>query len=200
MSNIFFEQVFNGFNSVFGQLTAVTIDKDAYLGDWYEVMRLPVNFQSNSTSSMAGYSANPDGSIKVFNRAFSDNFNTVVDSIEGVAVPYANESGKLSVSFPSNIPPQYQFAYNFFGIPNGFPAPYWVIKKGEKLTNQQNPNMNGKYSYAIVSAPGSSFCWVLARLKPNSTTYITFIPTLRDLGFSGKQFIAPYATSANIVI
>jgi lipocalin len=200
MTNVFFEQVFNGFNSVFCKLNAVAVDKDAYFGDYYEVMRMPTNFQSDGTSSMAGYSANPDGSIKVFNRAFSDNFTTVVDTIEGVAVPYADESGKLSVSFPSIIPQQLQFAYNFFGIPRGFPAPYWVIKLGEKLTNQQDPNLNGKYSYAIVSSPGLSFCWVLSRFKPNSNTYNTFIQTLRDLGFGGKEFLVPYATTAKILI
>lgn len=186
------QNLFNLYNDVFDKIKTVNIEIDSYSGKYYEVMRMPTSFQDDSTSSTAEYTKINDSTIKVFNTSYINDFQESVDDISGYAVLNTGESGKLSVFFPSNVS-QYKAILSIFGIPDGFPAPYWVIETGSILTNQPHTELNGKYEYAIVTSPGKTFCWVLARSKPQTDTFTRYVPILESLGFKGKKFVVPYA-------
>src|SRR5690606_41809489 len=43
------------------------VDLDKYLGEWYEIARMPAPFEKNCYAAKAEYSKNADGTIKVVN-------------------------------------------------------------------------------------------------------------------------------------
>lgn len=52
--------------------TAVSpFEKDRYLGLWYEIARKDFKFERNLNNTIAEYSLNEDGSIKVVNRGYN---------------------------------------------------------------------------------------------------------------------------------
>ncbi|XP_072219984.1 apolipoprotein D-like [Leuresthes tenuis] len=84
-------------------------DAARYLGKWYEIQKLPTNFQVGQCSN-ALYSLKAPGVIEVFNSELLD--DGTVNSILGTAkVVDPAEPAKLAVSFSENQPP----------------GPYWVL-------------------------------------------------------------------------
>ena len=68
-----------------------------YLGDWYEIARLPHSFEKDMEYVKANYSLNPDGSVKVVNSGIKHGKHK---SIYGIASFKGNKNmGNLEVSF-----------------------------------------------------------------------------------------------------
>ncbi|KAM3604827.1 uncharacterized protein V6R79_016760 [Siganus canaliculatus] len=83
-------------------------DPTKYIGKWYEIMKLPTNFQKGECGT-ATYSLKAPGVLGVFNRELLDNGS--INAIQGQAkVRDPAEPAKLEVSFS--------------GTP---PGPYWVL-------------------------------------------------------------------------
>ena len=111
------------------------VDLTRYVGKWYEIARYPTSFQADCASSTADYTAQPDGTIGVFNTCLAAD-GSVVSTIEGSAsVVDPTTNAKLTVTFPS--------------VP--FPADYWIIDLGQE------------YEYAVVSDPLRLTLFILSR-------------------------------------
>ncbi|HQK99505.1 MAG TPA: lipocalin family protein [Smithellaceae bacterium] len=118
-----------------GVTPAGDFDLHRYLGRWHEIARLDHSFERGLSQVTAEYSLNPDGSVRVVNRGFSESENKWKQA-EGRAV-FVNrpDQGYLKVSF--------------FGP---FYGSYVVID-----LDREN------YSWAMVCGPDRSYLWILAR-------------------------------------
>jgi apolipoprotein D and lipocalin family protein len=115
--------------------TVQRVDLNRYLGRWYEIARLPNQFEVDCVGVTADYALNADGSIKVVNTCRKTKLDGPVDTAEGRAtIADATTKAKLSVTF-------------FWP----FAGDYWVIGLAED------------YSWALVGEPSGRYLWLLAR-------------------------------------
>ncbi|MBQ9789395.1 MAG: lipocalin family protein [Lentisphaeria bacterium] len=68
-----------------------------YLGDWYEIARLPHYFERDMNYVKTNYSLNPDGTVRVVNRGIKDNKEKISVGIGKFSG--AKDVGELEVSF-----------------------------------------------------------------------------------------------------
>nr|XP_040027708.1 apolipoprotein D-like [Gasterosteus aculeatus aculeatus] len=113
-------------------------DTARYLGNWYEIQRLPHAFQYGDCST-ATYSLQSPGVVGVLNRELLA--NGTIDSISGSATAKdASEPAKLLVSFFENAPP----------------APYWVLS-----TDYDSYTL--VYSCTDLELLHVDFAWIMSR-------------------------------------
>ena len=113
-----------------------------YLGEWYEVARLPVFYQPDKTLAKATYGpgAKP-GEVTVFNESF-DQAGQPLKSIRGTAIM-------------ENSPPPGRFTVKFPGIPAlvaAFSGPNYHVLHVDK-----------NYRTAVVGIPSRKALWILSR-------------------------------------
>lgn len=148
--------------------TVASVDLNRYTGKWYEIAHYPTFFQAGCASSTAEYTANPDGTIGVFNTCLDANGN-VNSTIQGTArVVDSTTNAKLKVSFP--------------GIP--FAGDYWIIQLG------------GNYEYAVVGDPTRSTLFILSRTPTlDQGTLDGILAALTNQGYDPSRVIydAPIA-------
>ena len=117
-----------------GVETVDGFELDRYLGTWYEIARLDHRFERGLSDVTATYSMRDDGGVRVVNRGRNEEGEW--DEAEGKAYFVdASDQGRLKVSF--------------FGP---FYGGYNVIELDK-----------AGYEYSLVSGPGRSFLWILAR-------------------------------------
>jgi apolipoprotein D and lipocalin family protein len=145
------------------------VDLTRYVGKWYEIAHYPTAFQADCGSSTAEYTAQDDGTIKVFNTCLAAD-GSVVSTIEGTAsVVDPKTNAKLAVRFP-NVP---------------IPAPYWIIDLGTD------------YEYAVVSDPFRLTLFILSRTPTlDSATLDGIKSRLVDQGYDPEQLIYDVPVSA----
>lgn len=115
--------------------TVQRVDLERYLGRWYEIARLPNEFEVDCVGVTATYSLNTDGTVKVVNRCRKGKLDGPEDVAEGTAaVVDTATNAKLSVTF-------------FWP----FAGDYWVI------------DLADDYSWALVGEPSGRYLWILAR-------------------------------------
>jgi apolipoprotein D and lipocalin family protein len=121
--------------------TVSKVDLKRYTGLWYEIAKIPNNFQDHCTgNTTAEYMLQEDGRIKVINSCLDEDGE--IDKAEGVAkVVDKSTNAKLEVSFVS-----------FLGI-RPFWGDYWII------------GLDDNYEYAVVGTPDRKYGWILARKK-----------------------------------
>jgi apolipoprotein D and lipocalin family protein len=117
-------------------------DAKRYLGEWYEVARLPVFYQPDGTLAKATYGPGENaGQITVFNESF-DLDGRPLKSIRGTATMEKD-------------PPPGRFKVKFPGIPAlvaAFSGPnYHVIQ------------VDDDYRTAVVGVPSRKALWILSR-------------------------------------
>jgi apolipoprotein D and lipocalin family protein len=119
--------------------TVRNVDLQKYTGVWYEIAKIPNNFQDQCiANTTAEYSLMEDGRIKVINSCLDEDGE--IDRAEGVAkVVDKNTNAKLEVSFVS-----------FLGI-RPFWGDYWILGLGDN------------YEYSVVGGPNRKYGWILAR-------------------------------------
>ena len=83
------------------------IDINKYLGRWYEIAKIPKQFEQNFTNVTADYSLNSDGTINVINSGYS--FDDKV-SITGIA-KQTDVPNLLKVSFFTGVKSDYNILY-----------------------------------------------------------------------------------------
>lgn len=134
---------------------------DPYLGDWYEIARLPHRFEEGLACITATYRRRADGGIRVINRGYSladGNWETA----EGQA--YFLESpnvGRLKVSFFG----PYYGGYNILALDDG-------------------------YHHALVSGPSRDYLWILARRPQlDDATYQALVSRARELDFPVESLV-----------
>jgi apolipoprotein D and lipocalin family protein len=121
--------------------TAPSLDLTRYLGTWYEIARLPMRHEpAEYTDISASYTRQPDGTIRVDNRAF-DGDGQLKESVGEAQVVDPAEPGKLAVSF----------------LPEGLrwipftKGDYWILRVDED------------YRTALVGSPDFEYLWLLHR-------------------------------------
>jgi len=135
---------------------------DRYLGKWYEIARLDHSFERGLTHVSADYSPRPDGGVRVVNRGYSER-EASWKEIEGKAYFVGQpDEGFLKVSF--------------FGP---FYGSYVIFE----LDHQG-------YAYSMVSGPGKSWLWILAR-RPAMDDALkkTLVEKAAGLGFDTSKLV-----------
>lgn len=141
--------------------TVPRVDIDRYLGDWYEVARLPNRFQRRCLGDVrASYARRDDGRLDVVNRCRGDE-GTV--EARGVARIVDTTTGaRLKVRF---APAFLSFLPQVWGD-------YWVI------------GLADDYSWAVVGSPDRHYLWVLARTPAlDAASYEKALDAARSNGF-----------------
>jgi apolipoprotein D and lipocalin family protein len=122
--------------------TVESVDLERYSGVWYEIARLPNDFQDHCAGDVkATYSLRPDGRIDVVNACRTESGE--LDEARGVA-RLANEDGtnsKLKVRFAPAI-------LSFLPMVWG---DYWIL------------GLAPDYHWAVVGEPSRQYLWILAR-------------------------------------
>jgi apolipoprotein D and lipocalin family protein len=114
--------------------TAAYVDLYRYLGDWYDLGHYPAWFQRNSYGTMAHYSLDTDGSIKVVNTSYKGPDGPLKTATAKAWVADKTSNAKLKV----------QFYWPFSGD-------YWILE------------VDPDYQWAIVGHPAREYLWLLSR-------------------------------------
>ena len=167
--------------------TPPTVEKVAlnqYLGEWFELERIPNEFQDNTPSgysecynTIASYSLRDDAKINVQNTCTREFEGKQEDKIEvakaiGRVVRNSNNS-KLKVNFTGIA------LLRWLGIGDGN---YWIFGLGPVVKNQ--------YKWALVGSPKLDYGWVLSRTTTLSSAEWKEIDQLRrSLGYNPGSFV-----------
>ncbi|MGZ5437862.1 MAG: lipocalin family protein [Pyrinomonadaceae bacterium] len=141
--------------------TVASVDLSRYVGQWYEIARLPNRFQKKCSDSVtAEYTLRSDGDIKVVNRCRkqSGEFTTATGKAKIVD---KQTNAKLKVTF----------FWPFYGK-------YWILDLG--------PN----YEYVVVGEPGRDYLWILSRTPTmDEGLYQKLVAKMRARGFDTTRMI-----------
>ena len=121
--------------------TVPHVDLDRYLGEWFEIARLPNRFQTDCAGDVrATYAYAADGRVNVTNRCARQNGEVI--EAKGVAkVVDTRTSARLKVRFAPAF-------LSFLPIVWG---DYWIL------------GLAPDYSWAVVGSPDRKYLWILAR-------------------------------------
>jgi apolipoprotein D and lipocalin family protein len=129
------------------------VDLEKYLGKWYEIARFPHSFEHGCTCSVAEYSLNEDGTIKILNSCMK---HGRFDIAEGKAsVTDKKTNAKLSVEFVRPFSGKYwiialahDYSYAMVGHPNR--KYLWILNRKSQMDEQT-------YNYLLVQAASKGF-------------------------------------------
>lgn len=167
--------------------TVPRLELNAYLGKWYELVRMPNDFQdeidrdgsgfSNCKFTTATYGRLSDGKISVTNRCLRVNKSgqkKLEVARARASVVEGSHGSKLKVNF-TGIP-----LLEWLGIGDG---DYWVMALGPK-------NEAGQYSYSLVVSPSRDYAWILSRTEtlPDSTIK-ELVEKLKREGFDTRGLV-----------
>lgn len=143
------------------------VDLDRYLGQWFEIARLPNRFQKKCMRTTAEYQRRKDGDIRVINRCRLQGKDKIKQAIGRAWVTDKTSQAKLKV----------QFALTGVKLPF-MAGKYWIIDLAED------------YSYAVVGEPSRDYLWILSRTEtlPKSTLN-ALIMQARQQGFPVGKLI-----------
>jgi apolipoprotein D and lipocalin family protein len=153
--------------------TVQHLDLDKYQGKWFEVARIPNNFQRGCVSTSATYSLRDDGTVDVLNECTRDGVSKKKVSAKGRAwIVDEASNAKLEVSFV-----HFLFWWRIFS------GDYWVLHLGAL-------NDEGLYSTAVVGEPRRRFGWILSRTPELSEEEREQIDrVLLDQGYDPQKFV-----------
>jgi apolipoprotein D and lipocalin family protein len=140
--------------------TVTSVDLPRYMGNWYEIAKLPNRFQASCASdTVARYRLKEDG-VEVFNRC--RHADGSVDSIRGRATVVPGSAGsRLRVSF-------------FWPIYGD----YWVLA------------LDPAYETVLVGAPSRKYAWILSRSTTLSEDRLqALLARAQALGFDKAAFV-----------
>lgn len=148
--------------------TIPTLDTARYTGTWYEIAKYPNRFQRKCLSNtVANYSAQPDGTIRVDNRCTQE--GNKIDQAVGQARQVGGAgSPKLEVRF---APAWLSFLPMVWGN-------YWVI------------DLDPVYTLVAVSEPKREYLWILSRTaKVEPQAYAALVQRLAGKGFDTSKLV-----------
>jgi apolipoprotein D and lipocalin family protein len=148
--------------------TVPMVDLNRYLGDWFEVARLPNRFQTDCVARVrATYVRRADGRLDVINRCDSKNGDVI--EAQGVAAVVDTKSfAKLKVRF---APAFLSFLPMVWGD-------YWIV------------GLARDYSWAVVGSPDRKYLWILARTPLLAAqSYDQAVTIAKDNGFAVDQLV-----------
>ena len=139
-----------------------SVELERYAGLWYDIASFPMRFQKGCHCTTAEYTLMPKGYVKVENRCRKDGFDGKKSGIKGKAfVVEGSENTKLKV----------QFFWPFKGD-------YWIVR------------LERDYKWAVVSAPGKDYLWILSRTpEMDETLFDKIIDDLRSDGYDVNRLV-----------
>jgi apolipoprotein D and lipocalin family protein len=138
------------------------LDRERYLGTWYEIARLDHRFERGMTHVSATYSPREDGGIAVLNRGYS--------------VPKASWREADGRAYSVSVPDLGHLKVSFFGP---FYGSYVIFELDHEA-----------YQYAFVCGPNRDYLWLLARTPQVSDELREhFLQKTRELGFATDSLI-----------
>ncbi|OFR07560.1 hypothetical protein HMPREF2907_03720 [Neisseria sp. HMSC055H02] len=147
--------------------TVPQVDVQRYAGQWYEIARLPMPYQSHCVSDVtAFYKIKNKDTISVTNRCLKA--DGTWSAAEGLAYVQNAENTKLSVTF---LPKAIRW------LPVG-KAPYWVMA------------LDSNYQYAMIGQPDRKYLWLLSR-KPSmdESVYQAYLQQAKEQGYDLSALI-----------
>ncbi|MBP9743573.1 MAG: lipocalin family protein [Burkholderiales bacterium] len=152
-------------------------DSNKYLGNWYEIARLPNRFEKNCIAPItANYSVNPDNNLQIIVVNKCNTKNNEPDVATGVAkfVEFATV-GKLKVTF---LPKWLRW------LPVGY-GDYWILN-----TDYDN--------ISVVGSPDHEYLWILARTENTNQDQLNqAIEFAKEQGFDVSKLIFNYAATSH---
>lgn len=148
--------------------TVSRVDLNRYVGEWFEIARLPNWFQKSCASDVrARYATRDDGRIDVVNACQKTDGQTT--EARGLArVVDARTSAKLKVRF---APAVLSFLPMVWGD-------YWIV------------GLADDYRWAVVGSPDRKYLWILARTPSLDTTCVDeALAVARRQGFDTERLI-----------
>ena len=148
--------------------TVPAVDLPRYLGDWFEVARLPNRFQTECVAHVrATYVQRTDGRLDVINRCDTANGDTI--QAQGLAiVADAKTFAKLKVRF---APAFLSFLPMVWGD-------YWIL------------GLARDYSWAVIGSPDRKYLWILSRTPVlPAPSYGEAVTVAGKNGFAVNQLI-----------
>jgi len=138
-----------------------SVDLSRYVGQWYEIARLPNRFEKKCADSVtATYTLRPDGKIEVVNRCRKATGEFTM----------ANGKAKI-VEQKTNAKLKVTFFWPFSGD-------YWILDLG--------PN----YEYAVVGDPSRNYLWILSRTPQiDEALYQQLLAKMAARGFQTGRMI-----------
>lgn len=149
-------------NSAAPLQTHSSVELNRYLGQWYEIYRVPNWFEDSDCRTVtAEYSLRPDGHVKVLNTCHKVDKKNEATGIAKVVE--GSNNTKLNVSF----------FRPFYGD-------YWVL------------DLASDYSWVMVGEPSGKYFWILAREKILPASLESeLLDKAEKLGYNRKDFIKP---------
>jgi apolipoprotein D and lipocalin family protein len=144
-----------------GANTVNPFDSERYLGKWYEIARFDFRFERNLNNTMAEYSMNNDGTIRVENSGYNYKKNKWEK-----AIGKARFRGLKTIA---------EFKVSFFGP---FYAEYNVIM------------LDNDYRYALIAGSNLNYLWILSRDKtiPDQIK-MKYLDEAKRLGYKTENLI-----------
>lgn len=141
--------------------TVEKVDLKKYVGQWYEIARLPNKFEKGLACVTANYNIDKAGKIAIINKGFLPKINKF-KSAKGTAwVPNSRYPGRLKVTF-------------FWP----FSGDYYIIA------------LDDDYQNALVGDPSRDYLWILSRNKNiEIDTYTKFLVIAQSNGFEVNNLI-----------
>ena len=148
--------------------TVPAVDLARYAGRWYEVARLPNEFQKKCAGDVAAdYNIRADGNVDVVNQCRQE--GGTISVARGVA---------RSADPPTNAKLKVRFAPAFLSWLPAVWGDYWVI------------GLDDNYRWAVVGEPTRRYGWVLSRTPQIAETdWNSAVAALREQAYDPDRFI-----------
>lgn len=153
-------------------------DVKRYMGKWYEIARLPHNFESNVTDAQAVYTLLDDGTIVVENSGISNKVRTAAHAVARPVTP-GSTVGELEVSFFYPFYTMYKIIYldkdYTLAIVTGNSMDYlWILSRKPVISSQELAmclKMVEKWGYAVklLQYPNGEIAKILTGTLPNQS-------------------------------
>lgn len=143
-------------------ITVQRVDLQRYMGEWYEISRIPHRFQEGCVGSSATYTMLKNGEVEVVNRCRDEQSGELREASGRAWVVDSETNARLKVSF-------------FWP----FRGDYWIIDLGNS------------YEYAVVGAPNRDYLWILARTpKIPPVEYDAIVQRAQMQGFDTSRLVS----------
>ena len=159
---VFLSMASFSYNSTAQDLPTVDkVDLSKYTGVWYEIARLPNNFEEGLECVTATYTLKKNGKIQVLNKGYSARKGKYKTAKGTALVPEPAYPGRLKVTF----------FWPFYGN-------YYIMALDED------------YQYALVGDPSRKYLWVLARSKSlDEPIYRELLDHAKNMGFDTDRVL-----------
>ena len=138
------------------------VDLNRYVGQWYEIARLPFRFEKSCASDVtARYTLRPDRKIDVLNAC---------KQADGKV-----KESKGTAKLADNKGPNSKLKVTFFWP---FAGDYWIL------------DLDPQYQWSLVGTPDRKYLWILSRsANLEAGIYDQLREKAKSLGFNTAQLI-----------